>query len=126
MIFTIVYIRFFITLTTHVFLHFLMSKFISIQYYKKNFIFLLYFYSSMLIYLLTNSLFASSLLLLNSFHSIVNLISRISKKIYIVYRHAAKASNRIAFFLLIKIFNRYKISNSSVYNYVFTIELEFF
>ena len=80
----------------------------------------------MLIYLLTSPLFASLFLLLNSLCSIVNLSFRISNKIYIVYQHVAELNNRIAFFFLIKTFNRYKIFNSSVYDYVFTIELEFF
>ena len=80
----------------------------------------------MLTYLLINSLFANSSLFLNSLRSIVNLTSRILNKIYIVYRHAAELSNRITFFFLIKIFNRYKIFNSSVYDDVFTIELKLF
>ena len=80
----------------------------------------------MLVYLLINSLFASFLLLLNSLRSIVNLIFRISNRIYIVYRYVAGSSNRIAFFFLIRTFNQYKIFNPSVYDYIFIIELEFF
>ena len=93
----------------------------------KKFSFLCYTFTFVILtYLLINSLFANSFLLLNSLCLIINLISRISNKIYIVYRHAAESSNRIIFFLLIRIFKRYKILNSSVYNYVFTIELKFF
>ena len=51
----------------------------------------------MLAYLLISPLFANFLLLLNSFHPIVNLISRILNKIDIVYRYTAELSNRIAF-----------------------------
>ena len=80
----------------------------------------------MLAYSLTSSLFVSSSLLLNSLHSIVDFTSRILNKIYIVYQHVAELSNRTAFFLLIRTFNRYKVFNSSVYNYVFIIELKFF
>ena len=80
----------------------------------------------MLTYSLTNSVFTNAFLLLNSLRSIINFIFRISNRIYIVYRHAAELSNRIIFFLFIKTFNEYKIFNSSVYNYVFTIELKFF
>ena len=80
----------------------------------------------MLIYLLTNSLFASSFLLLNSLRLIVNFTFRISNKIYIIYQHVTKSSNRTAFFLFIKTFNRFKIFNSSVYDDAFIIKLKFF
>ena len=124
MILTILYIKFSIILTTHVFFipshqslyQYKITKKLSFLCYTSIFV--------MLIYLLTNPLFASSFLLLNSLRSIVNLILRISNKAYIVYRHAAESSNRIAFFLLIKTFNRYKVFNSYIYDYVFIIELE--
>ena len=125
-IFTIFYIKFFITLTTHIFFHFLTSKFTLIQYYKEVFIFCYTSTFIMLIYLLINPLFMNSSLFLNLLCSIVNFIFRILNEIYIVYRHIAESSNRITFFLLIRIFNQYKTFNLSVYNYIFTIELKFF
>ena len=126
MIFTIIYIKFSITFTTYVFLHSLTSNLYQYNITKKFSFFCYIFTFVILIDLLISPLFGNSSLLLNLLYLIVNFIPRTSNRIYIVCRHAAESNNWIAFFFLIKTFNRYKAFNLSVYDYVFTIELEFF